>query len=74
MVSSFNSLSTTTCSVLFELILLLKPDSLSSKSVLSTKLRISLLLAKFACFYLAAKLSDNYLLNSGVVIYLSWLW
>ena len=32
------------------------------------------LLAKFAFFSLAAKFSDVNLLNSGVVIYLSWLW
>ena len=44
-----------------------------SKSVLFTKLAISLLLAKFACFNLAAKFYDVNLLNSGVVIYLSWL-
>ena len=69
-VSSFNSFSTNTCFVLSELILLLKPDGLLSKSVLFTKLAISLLLAKFVCFNLA----DVKLLNSGVVIYLSWLW
>ena len=29
---------------------------------------------KFACFNLAAKFSDFNFLNSGVVVYLSWLW
>ena len=37
-----------------------------------TKLAISLLLAKFACANLAAKYFDVKLLNSGVVLYLSW--
>ena len=68
--SSFNSFSTGTCFVLFELIILLKLNSLLSKSALFTKLAISLLLAKFACFNLAAKFSAVNLLNSGVVIYL----
>ena len=45
--------------------------SLLLKFDLFTKLAISLLLAKFACLSLAAKLSDVNLLNSGVVIYLS---
>ena len=72
--SSFNWFSTSTCFVLFGLIYLLKPDSLLSKSVLFAKLVISILLAKFACFNLAANFSDVKLLNSGVVIYLSWLW
>ena len=44
-----------------------------SKSVLFKKLGISFVLAKFACFNLASKSSDVNLLNSGVVIYLSWL-
>ena len=51
-----------TCFSLFELILLLKPFSLSSKSVFVTK---------FACANLAAKFSVVNLLNSEVVIYLS---
>ena len=38
--------------------------SLSSKSVCFAKLAISFLLAKFACFILAVKLSDVNLLNS----------
>ena len=48
--------------------------TLLSKPVLFTKLAISFLLAKFACFNLAAKFYDVKLFNSGVVIYLSWLW
>ena len=36
--------------------------------------KISFLLAKFACFNLAAKFSDVNLLNSGIVIYLSLVW
>ena len=39
--------------------------SLSSKSVFATKC---------ACFNLTAKFSAVSLLNSGVVIYVSWLW
>ena len=50
---------------MFELIFLLRLISLSSKSVF---------VIKFACANLAAKLSTVNLLNSGVVIYLSWLW
>ena len=68
---SFNSFSTTTCFVLFELILLLKPNSLLSRLVFFTKSTISLLLAKFGCFSLAAKSSDVNLLDFGVVIKLS---
>ena len=47
---------------------------LLSKSAFFTKLTISFLLAKFACFNLEANVSAENLLNSGVVIYLSWLW
>ena len=54
-----------------KIIFLFKFFSLLSKSVLFTNLAISLLLAKFACFNLAAKFSDVKVLNSGVVIYLS---
>ena len=61
----FSSFSTITWIVLFELIFLLRLISLSSKSVF---------VIKFACANLAAKLSTVNLLNSGVVIYLSWLW
>ena len=68
--SSFNSFSTSTYFILFELLLLLKLISLLSKSVLFTKLPISLLLAEFACFNLAAKFSADNLVNSGIVIYL----
>ena len=56
------------CFVLLEL---LKLNGLLSKSVLLTKLAISLLLAKFVCDNLAAKFPNVNLLNSGVVIYLS---
>ena len=51
---------------------LFKFFSLSSKSVLFTKLAISFLLAKFTCANLAAKLSTVNLLNPRVVLYLSW--
>ena len=53
------------------LILILKPDSLLSKSILFIKLAISLLLANFACFNLAEKFANVNLLSSGVVNYLS---
>ena len=43
-------------------------------SYLFTKLTISLFLAKYVCFSLAAKASAVNLLNSGVVIYLSRFW
>ena len=48
--------------------------SLLLKYVLFTKLATSLLLAKFACFDLAAIFSNVNLLNARVAIYLSWLW
>ena len=72
--SSFNSYSTSVCFVLFELILLLKLNSVLSKSVLFAKLAIPFLLAKFAYSSLAVNFSDYSLLNSGVVIYLSGSW
>ena len=68
---SFNSFSTATCFVLFELILLLKPNSLLSRLVFFTKSTISLLFAKFGCFSLAAKCSAVNLLDFGIVIKLS---
>ena len=46
-------------------IFLLRLDNLASKSVF---------VIKFACANLALKTSAAKLLNSGVVIYLSWLW
>ena len=64
----FNLFSTNTYFVLFELITLLKPNNLLSKSVFFTKLAISLSVAKFACFNLAAKFPAVNLLNSGVII------
>ena len=69
--SLFNSFSASICFALFELIILLKLNSLLSKSILFTKLAISVLLAKFPCFNLASKLSIVNLLNSEIVIYLS---
>ena len=48
--------------------------SLWTKSVFFTKLAISLLLAKFACDNFAVIFFDVNLLNSWVVIYLSWQW
>ena len=48
--------------------------SLLSKSVFFKKLAISILLAKFALFNLKSKIAAVNLLNSGVVIYSSWLW
>ena len=58
----FNSLSTSTCFVLFELIFLLRLVSLASKSAFVTK---------FACANFEAKLFVANLLNSEVVTYLS---
>ena len=72
--SSFNLFSTTICFALFGVIILYKLFSLSSKSVVFTKLAIWFLLPKFACVNLAVKLSDANLLNTWVVIYLSWSW
>ena len=53
------------CFVLFELIFLLRFIGFLSKSDFVTK---------FACGNLDAKFSTVTLLNSGVVMYLSWLW
>ena len=63
--SFFNSFLTSKCFVLFEGVFLLRLDSLASKSVL---------VIKFACANLALKTLAAKVLNSGVVIYLSWLW
>ena len=60
----FNSFSISKCLVLFEVIFLLRPESLASKSVFVTK---------FTWDNLAVKFSAVSLLNSGVVIYLSCL-
>ena len=68
--SLFSSFSTSTCFVLFEVILLSKFFSLSWKSVFFTKVSMLLLLDKFGCADLAAQFSAKNLLNSGVVIYL----
>ena len=62
--SSITPFLASTCFVLFEFILLLKLNSLLPKSVLFTKLAISFLPAKFACFDLAVKLSAVNLLDS----------
>ena len=74
--SSFTSFSASTCFVLFQYILLLNPDSLSSKSVIFIKLAVSRLLGKLAYFNLAAKFSDVkfFDVNSGAVEYLKWSW
>ena len=69
--SFLNSFSASKCFRLFDVTFLFKFLSLSSKSVLSTKLAISLLVAKFACVNFAARFSAVNLLNSGVLIYLS---
>ena len=61
----FNSFSIHSFFVLFAAILLSRLDTLLSKSVFVTK---------FACANLALKTSAAKVLNSGVVIYLSWLW
>ena len=62
-----NSFSTSTCFVLFELILLFKSDSLLSKSFFFTKSAISLLLTKFACLILQQNflilIISNFLFN-----------
>ena len=60
-----NSVSASKCFDLFVVIFLLRLDSLASKSVF---------VIKFACTNLALKTSAAKVLNSGVVIYLSWLW
>ena len=49
-------------------------NSFLSKSAFFTKLARSFFLAKCACFSLAVKFSNVNLLNSWVVIYLSWSW
>ena len=71
---SFNSFWTNACFVLFELFLLLKLNSLLSKSVLFTKLAISFLLAELGYFNLAVKWYAVNFLHSWVVIYLAWSW
>ena len=67
----FKFISTSKCFVLFDVTFLFNFFSSGSKYVLSTKLAISLLVAKFTCANVAAKFSAVSLLNSGVVIYLS---
>ena len=63
--SLFNSFLTSPFSVLFSVIFLLIFNNFASKSVFFIKL---------ACANLALKTSAAKVLNSGVVIYLSWLW
>ena len=58
----FNSFLTSKCFVLFEVIFLLRLDSLASKSVF---------VIKFVCANLALKTSAAKVSNSGVVLYLS---
>ena len=53
------------CFVLLAVTFLLRLNNLESKSVFVNK---------FACENLALKKSAAKVLNSGVVIYLSWLW
>ena len=77
--SFLNLFSTSKCFNLFEVTFLLKFICLSSKSVFFTKAAISFsigisLLAKFACANFAAKVSAANVLNSALVIHLSWLW
>ena len=59
-----NSFITSKCFDLFEVIFLLRLDSLASKSVF---------VIKFTCANLALKTLAAKLLNSGIVIYLSQL-
>ena len=66
----FNSFSSSTGFISFEVILLFNFFNLPSKSVFFTKLALSFLLAKFVWANLAAKSSVVNLLNSAVVIYL----
>ena len=61
----FNSFWANKCFVLFEEIFLLRLDDFALKAVP---------VVKFACANLPAKFSVVSLLNSGVVIYLLWLW
>ena len=63
--SFLNSFSTSKCFVSFEVNFLLRPDRLASKPVFVIKL---------ACANLALKTVAAEALNSGVLIYLSWLW
>ena len=73
--SSFSLFSTSRYFVLFKITFLFKFFSLSLKSVSFTKLAISLLLAKFVSANLEAKFSNVLnVLNSWVVINLSWSW
>ena len=69
-----NSFSASNYVDLFEVYLLFKFFSLSSKSVFYMKLAILFLVAKFGCANIAAKFYDMNLLHSGVVVYLSWSW
>ena len=65
MFSAFNAFSIRKCFDLFEVIFLLRLDSLASKSVF---------VIKFACANLGLKTLAAKVWNSGVVIYLLWLW
>ena len=67
--SSFNSFSTSTFVVLFEVTFLFIFFSLSLKSVVFTKLAISFLLVKLVFANLAAKFFAVNLLTSAVVIF-----
>ena len=59
---AFNSFSTSKCFDLFDVVFLLKLDTLASKSVF---------VIKFVCANLALNTSAAKVLNSGVVMYLS---
>ena len=61
----FNTFLTSKSFVLFGVPFLLRLDNLTSKSVFVMKL---------ACASLVLKISATKVLNSGVIIYLSWLW
>ena len=63
--SLFNTFSSSKCLDLYAVTFLLKLDSLASKSVF---------VIKSACASLALKTLAAKVLNSGVVIYLSWSW
>ena len=67
--SSFNSFSTRTFVVLFEVTFLFIFFSLSLKSVVFTKLAIPFLLVKLVCANLAAKFFTVNLLTSAVAIF-----
>ena len=66
--SLFNSFSTSTFFVSFEVVFLLIFFFLTSKFLFFTKLAISFLISQFPCDNVAAAFSAVNLLNSGAVI------